>query len=299
MENYINKTFQVNDNNKLITRKEEIIIFHSTHVKARGTGSGHVLFQADLTYNIPNVDPSDSFQLNVSVKAKAFNLDEITFDLNRFTRNSQDEIDELPNPDDLFWKEDPDIDEIDKEIEKEIERHSRETEEEKNERNTPTQTVSFANETQQQQHPTVLITNVCFKWKRLEEKPGMVIIEVGLLSGFQADSILLQQLFPKTEIGLMRYEVKRRVVTFYFDEFPQDRPLCFSFEQKRSHCIANLRPAYVRAYSYYQPDFSTTVKYDPPEDISNNNLEECDAEIISGDVVEISSSGSGGGQNFG
>ena len=52
-------------------------------------------------------------------------------------------------------------------------------------------------------------------------------------------------------------------------------------------------------------DFSTTVKYDPPEDISNNNLVECDAEIISGDVVEIvssgeiSSSGSGGGQNFG
>ncbi|XP_062515660.1 C3 and PZP-like alpha-2-macroglobulin domain-containing protein 8 isoform X2 [Corticium candelabrum] len=305
MENHINKTFKVNDNNKVITQREEIAIFHSTHVKARGTGSGHVLFQADLTYNIPNVDPSDSFQLNVSVEAKAFNLDEITFDLNRFTRNSQDEIDELPNPDDLFWEEDPDIDEIDKEIEKEIERHSRETEEENNERNTPTQTVSFANETQQQQQPTVLITNVCFKWKRLEEKPGMVIIEVGLLSGFQADSILLQQLFPKTEIGLMRYEVKRRVTTFYFDEFPQDRPLCFSFEQKRSHCVANLRPAYVRAYSYYQPDFSTTVKYDPPEDISNNNLVECDAEIISGDVVEIvssgeiSSSGSGGGQNFG
>ena len=52
-------------------------------------------------------------------------------------------------------------------------------------------------------------------------------------------------------------------------------------------------------------DFSTTVKYDPPDQISNNNLEECDAAIISGDVVEIfssgeiSSSGSGGGQNFG
>ena len=52
-------------------------------------------------------------------------------------------------------------------------------------------------------------------------------------------------------------------------------------------------------------DFSTTVKYDPPDEISNNNLEECDAEIIGGDVVEefssgeISSSGSGGGQNFG
>ena len=71
----------------------------------------------------------------------------------------------------------------------------------------------------------------------------MVITEVDLMSGFQADSILLQQvytnyhlmftynvlyivvivfvvfqLFPKTEIGLMRYEVKRRVTTFYFDE---------------------------------------------------------------------------------
>ena len=95
------------------------------------------------------------------MKAKAFNLDEITFDLNRFTRNSQDEINELLNPDDLLWEEDPDINEIDKEIEKEFERHSRETEEENNERDTPTRTVSFANETQQQQ-PTVLITNVCF-----------------------------------------------------------------------------------------------------------------------------------------
>ena len=97
------------------------------------------------------------------MKSKAFNLDEITFDLNRFTRNSQDEIDELLNPDDLFWEDDPDIDEIDKEIEKEIERHSRETEEENNARDTPTEKVSFANETQQQQQPTVLITNVCFK----------------------------------------------------------------------------------------------------------------------------------------
>ena len=95
------------------------------------------------------------------MKAKTFNLDEITFDLNRFTRNSQDEIDELLNPDDLFWEEDPDIDEIDKEIEKEIERRSRETKKENSARDKPTQNVSFANETQQQ--PTVLITNVCFK----------------------------------------------------------------------------------------------------------------------------------------
>ena len=98
------------------------------------------------------------------MKAKAFNLDEITFDLNRFTRNSHYKIDELPNSDDLSWEEDPDLDKIDKEIEKEIERHSRETEEEDNERGTPTQTVLFANGTQQQQQqPTVLITNVCFK----------------------------------------------------------------------------------------------------------------------------------------
>ena len=33
------------------------------------------------------------------------------------------------------------------------------------------------------------------RWKRLEEKPGMVIVEVGLMSGFQADSILLQQVY--------------------------------------------------------------------------------------------------------
>ena len=51
--------------------------------------------------------------------------------------------------------------------------------------------------------------------------------------------------------------------------------------------------------------FSTTVKYDPPAQISCNSLEDCDGEIISEDAVEeissgeISSSESGGGRIFG
>lgn len=40
-------------------------------------------------------------------------------------------------------------------------------------------------------------------------------------------------------------------------------------------------------------EFSTIVKYEPPDALSKNSLEECDVEFTDGDVIDIPTSGTG------
>lgn len=117
-----------------------------------------ISIQAELTYNVPVVDPDESFQLNVSVTVKPSETDVNVLDLNRDERSTSEELlDYLTLEDSL--EGDPEVGVIEREIEEQVSRHSRQTQTETEANVLPTPTSSPAAEQKQ----TRLVTEVCFQ----------------------------------------------------------------------------------------------------------------------------------------
>uniref|UniRef100_A0ACB8F2G9 C3 and PZP-like alpha-2-macroglobulin domain-containing protein 8 n=1 Tax=Sphaerodactylus townsendi TaxID=933632 RepID=A0ACB8F2G9_9SAUR len=81
---------------------------------------------------------------------------------------------------------------------------------------------------QDHQEYTVAV-EVCMRWLH-SGSSNMAVLEVPLLSGFQADIESLEQLLLNKQTGLKRYEVDGRKVLFYFDEVGH-----ISVGSRRSH----------------------------------------------------------------
>ncbi|XP_066270898.1 C3 and PZP-like alpha-2-macroglobulin domain-containing protein 8 [Branchiostoma lanceolatum] len=100
----------------------------------------------------------------------------------------------------------------------------------------------------------------CARWL----PPGasnMAVLEVSLLTGFEADIESLEKLLHDQQMTVKRYEVDGRKVFFYFDEIPSQCLTCVSFEAFRIFVVGKVQPMPVRVYDYYEPSFEAVTFY--------------------------------------
>ncbi|XP_015280131.1 PREDICTED: C3 and PZP-like alpha-2-macroglobulin domain-containing protein 8 [Gekko japonicus] len=104
----------------------------------------------------------------------------------------------------------------------------------------------------------------CVRWLH-SGSSNMAVLEVPLLSGFQADIESLDQLLMNKQIGLKRYEVDGRKVLFYFDEIPSQCMTCVKFMAFREYIVGKTAPVPIKVYDYYEPAFEATRFYNVSE----------------------------------
>ncbi|XP_054835570.1 C3 and PZP-like alpha-2-macroglobulin domain-containing protein 8 [Eublepharis macularius] len=104
----------------------------------------------------------------------------------------------------------------------------------------------------------------CMRWLH-SGSSNMAVLEVPLLSGFQADVESLEQLFMNKQIGLKRYEVDGRKVLFYFDEIPSQCMTCVKFTAFREYIVGKTAPVPIKVYDYYEPALEATRFYNVSE----------------------------------
>ncbi|XP_062515710.1 C3 and PZP-like alpha-2-macroglobulin domain-containing protein 8 [Corticium candelabrum] len=116
---------------------------------------------------------------------------------------------------------------------------------------------------------------VCLRWRPVDIESGMALIEISMLSGFKADRAVMGDLLDFNDIDLRRYETEGRKLILYFDQIVRSHSTCFNVSMVRTHCVAGVQPGYVKAYSYYNPEFSTMISYMPPATVANS-LDSCE-----------------------
>uniref|UniRef100_A0A3P9CXM5 Alpha-2-macroglobulin-like n=1 Tax=Maylandia zebra TaxID=106582 RepID=A0A3P9CXM5_9CICH len=88
-----------------------------------------------------------------------------------------------------------------------------------------------------------------------EETTNMVILDIKMLSGFSPDPESLKSL--KRGLLVSRVEQKEDHVLVYLEQLSKDTPINHSLEIIQELPVANLKPAVVKIYDYYQPVFSS------------------------------------------
>uniref|UniRef100_A0A3Q1HG02 Kazal-like domain-containing protein n=1 Tax=Anabas testudineus TaxID=64144 RepID=A0A3Q1HG02_ANATE len=94
---------------------------------------------------------------------------------------------------------------------------------------------------------------------------NMAVIEVPMISGFQADVESVERLLMDKRVGLKRYELSGRKVLFYFDEIPSQCMTCVAFQAVREYIVGKTAPVPVKIYDYYEPAFEATRFYNVSE----------------------------------
>uniref|UniRef100_A0A3P9CV99 Alpha-2-macroglobulin-like n=1 Tax=Maylandia zebra TaxID=106582 RepID=A0A3P9CV99_9CICH len=92
-----------------------------------------------------------------------------------------------------------------------------------------------------------------------EETTNMVILDIKMLSGFSPDPESLKSL--KRGLLVSRVEQKEDHVLVYLEQLSKDTPINHSLEIIQELPVANLKPAVVKIYDYYQPGPSLTKLY--------------------------------------
>ncbi|ELU17719.1 hypothetical protein CAPTEDRAFT_165779 [Capitella teleta] len=113
---------------------------------------------------------------------------------------------------------------------------------------------------------------VCNAWT-FNKSSGMVVTEMGLLSGHQAVA-------PKELIGqvnnLKRVEVTEQKIVFYFDEVSHLYSCLSMFiVTKPIEIIINPQPVQIATYSYYSPDKRVVQSYSMAETMKSTMCESC------------------------
>ncbi|KAL1432394.1 hypothetical protein MTO96_013153 [Rhipicephalus appendiculatus] len=95
-----------------------------------------------------------------------------------------------------------------------------------------------------------------------EDTPdGMVIFEVGLLTGFKANVTDLEKLVSEGKIDL--FAVSSRKVDIYVPSIPRNTTTCVNFAVEQEFTVGQLQSSHVKVYAYYEPDFSCERLYTP------------------------------------
>lgn len=96
----------------------------------------------------------------------------------------------------------------------------------------------------------------------LKDAPdGMVIFEVGLLTGFKANVTDLENLIRDKRIDA--YNLASRKVDFYVPSISRNTTTCVNFSLEQEFNAGQLQSSYVKVYAYYEPDFSCERFYTP------------------------------------
>ncbi|XP_056419557.1 uncharacterized protein LOC130361023 [Hyla sarda] len=100
-----------------------------------------------------------------------------------------------------------------------------------------------------------LSVNVCTSYKGTNNKTGMVILDIGLLSGFELSPIGI----PTTDIVKL-VEPKEDKVYVYLDSVSTEK-ICISVPMVRYAIVAGSQDAVVTIYEYYNPRNTATRTY--------------------------------------
>ncbi|XP_068740975.1 alpha-2-macroglobulin-like isoform X2 [Montipora capricornis] len=97
-----------------------------------------------------------------------------------------------------------------------------------------------------------------------EDTSNMAVIDVKLVSGYEADEDSLKELLKTPSLGLKRYEMEGQHVILYFDEIDK---VSFMFKIYQSTVVKKTKPAAVTVYDYYETHLSATVMYEITDDL--------------------------------
>uniref|UniRef100_A0A3B3QBX0 Alpha-macroglobulin receptor-binding domain-containing protein n=1 Tax=Paramormyrops kingsleyae TaxID=1676925 RepID=A0A3B3QBX0_9TELE len=116
---------------------------------------------------------------------------------------------------------------------------------------TPTLSTTFSvvtNTNSDCKHSSVFF---CCRYNGLMNNTNMVIVDVGMLSGFVPMlHICISQL--KTSISIDRVDVEDDHVIIYVAELHRDIPLTYTLQLEQQVNVKDLKPAIVKMYDYYQ-----------------------------------------------
>eukprot|EP00456_Euglypha_rotunda_P013058 TRINITY_DN1381_c0_g1_i5.p1 TRINITY_DN1381_c0_g1~~TRINITY_DN1381_c0_g1_i5.p1 ORF type:complete len:961 (+),score=144.04 TRINITY_DN1381_c0_g1_i5:299-2884(+) len=102
---------------------------------------------------------------------------------------------------------------------------------------------------------------------------SFAVAEIGLPSGWYADSSTLQALLETKGSMLKRYEHGDRSVILYIDEISTDQK-CWEFNAMQKYRVFNPRPSVSKVYSYYNPDeraVASTLFLNPAADTKSSS----------------------------
>ncbi|KAM4548817.1 C3 and PZP-like alpha-2-macroglobulin domain-containing protein 8 isoform 1-T1 [Odontesthes bonariensis] len=225
------ETFELNrDNKKLLQSAKIPSIPTGLFVSAKGEGC--CLMQIDVSYNVPDPVTKPAFQLKVDLK-EPFQERHLQFPSSssrHFASRSRSRAD---NRSELNRKRRAPIDDDD----------------------------PAAHRDKMDFHISL---EVCARWLH-SGSSNMAVIEVPMISGFQADVESLERLLMDKRVGLKRYELDGRKVLFYFDEIPSQCMTCVAFQALREYIVGKTAPVPVKIYDYYEPAFEATRFYNVSE----------------------------------
>ncbi|XP_053147356.1 complement C4-like isoform X2 [Hemicordylus capensis] len=106
--------------------------------------------------------------------------------------------------------------------------------------------------------------NVCLWRQPGAHVSGMVIVDITLLSGFQADKDDLDKLKDLSDQYISHWETQGRRLLLYFNTVPESERECISFQARQLVPVGKLQPASATVYDFYKPDKRCSIFYSAP-----------------------------------
>ncbi|XP_031634654.1 CD109 antigen-like, partial [Contarinia nasturtii] len=97
-----------------------------------------------------------------------------------------------------------------------------------------------------------------------ETHSNMVIVEVGMPSGFLIEKDRLNEFLKKPNIKLVETTNGETVAHIYFDQMLANEEICLEVQGYRSHKVAENKPVPVKIYDYYDSSRSAREFYEIP-----------------------------------
>uniref|UniRef100_A0A8C1P2A7 Alpha-2-macroglobulin-like n=1 Tax=Cyprinus carpio TaxID=7962 RepID=A0A8C1P2A7_CYPCA len=106
-----------------------------------------------------------------------------------------------------------------------------------------------------------LLLNFTVKYNGPQARSNMVIVDIKLLSGFTADTSLLEPQRLSTTSLVERLDSKDDHVIVYLKEVQQNIPVNLQIQLKQILPVKNLKPAVIKVYDYYQTSDQSETEY--------------------------------------
>ncbi|XP_029002338.1 C3 and PZP-like alpha-2-macroglobulin domain-containing protein 8 [Betta splendens] len=233
------ETFELNRQNKKLLQSARIPSI-PTGLFVSAKGEGCCLMQIDVSYNVPDPVSKPAFQLKVDLKEsfqepyqQSSSSSSSSSSPSRHSQSSSRSRSCADNRSELNRKRRAPIDDDD----------------------------PAAHQDKMDFH---LSLEVCARWLH-SGSSNMAVIEVPMISGFQADVESVERVLMDKRVGLKRYELSGRKVLFYFDEIPSQCMTCVAFQAVREYIVGKTAPVPVKIYDYYEPAFEATRFYNVSE----------------------------------
>ncbi|XP_067222424.1 alpha-2-macroglobulin-like isoform X2 [Chanodichthys erythropterus] len=106
-----------------------------------------------------------------------------------------------------------------------------------------------------------LLLNFTVKYDGPQARTNMVIVDIKLLSGFTADTSMLEPQSTSSESLVERVDSKDDHVIVYLKEVPKNIAVNHQLQLKQILPVKNLKPAVIKVYDYYQTSDLVETEY--------------------------------------